>query len=104
MAETKIDAAAAKNARGVLHGFKGRPWGPNLTRNRRVSGFTMPMQVSVFDFELNARNRLRQFLAFNSKSKTETCIVSMQGSNELNEKIDNLHCSNANWSCYKETG
>jgi hypothetical protein len=38
----------------------------------------MPMQVSVFDFELNARNRLRRFLAFNSKSKTETCIVSMQ--------------------------
>jgi hypothetical protein len=37
----------------------------------------MPMQVSVFDFELNARNRLRRFLAFNSKSKTVTCIVTL---------------------------
>ena len=38
------------------------------------------MQVSVFDFELNARNRRSRFLAFNSKSKTETCIgIANQG-------------------------
>ena len=43
VAETKIDAVAARNAPGVLHGVKDALGVRFLTRNRRVSGFTMPM-------------------------------------------------------------
>jgi hypothetical protein len=37
VAETKIDAAAAKNVTGVPHGVKERPWGPFF--DQKLSGF-----------------------------------------------------------------
>ena len=47
-----------RNAPGVPHGAKERPWVPSFDqKNRQVSGFTLSIQVSVFDFELNARTR-----------------------------------------------